>query len=121
VNRRALEKLDDASLIRLFASTANDLGETVNNWVGAGAKEAKEILNIGDLLRFRGTEARLLLVPLLESKSRYIQYYAALELEGLVPDRCRPIIEANTKQNDAIAGDARAHLRAVDSGFYKPD
>jgi hypothetical protein len=57
----------------------------------------------------------------LESKNRYIQYYAALELEGLVPERCRRIIGENAKQGDAIAGDAGMHLYFVDSGVYKPD
>ena len=61
-------------------------------------------------------------MPLLDSRNRYIQYgNYPLELEGLVPERCRHIIEEIAKQGDAIAGDARSHLRAVDSGFYKAE
>ena len=46
---------------------------------------------------------------------------AAQELYGLLPDQCRPIIEENTRELDAIAGDARGFLRAIDEGTYKPE
>jgi hypothetical protein len=38
-----------------------------------------------------------------------------------MPEQCRPIIEANTREYDAIAGDARDFLRAIDEGSYRPD
>jgi hypothetical protein len=66
-------------------------------------------------------QKRLLLAPLLDDANRFIQYYAAKHLEGLIPERCRQIIEWNAKQRDAIAGDAGMRIEAVDSGFYKPD
>jgi hypothetical protein len=118
---RPLDKLDDTDLVNLFIKTANELGETVNNWLGTGASGARKILDIGNTLRSHGTDSRLMLASLLDSTNRYVQYYAALELEGLIPERCRAIIEKNAAQGDAIAGDARSHLRAVDSGFYKPN
>lgn len=121
MNRMPLEKWNNAELVRLFADTAGALGETVNNWIGSGARKSKKLISIGNLLRQRGEGARLLLTPLLDSKDRFIQYYAAIELEGLLPERCRQIIEWNAKQRDAIAGDAGMHLHAVDSGLYKPN
>jgi hypothetical protein len=121
MNRRAVEKFDDADLVKLFAETANTLGETINNWIGSGAKESSELIKIGNVLRSRGETARLLLSSLLDSRNRFIQYYAAIELEGVMPERCRRIIEENAKQRDAIAGDAGMHLYAVDSGIYKPE
>jgi hypothetical protein len=74
-----------------------------------------------DEIRGRGREARLKLAPLLHSDSRFVRYYAAQELIGLLPKECRPIIEENTREFDAIAGDARGFLRAIDEGTYKPE
>ena len=121
MSRLRFGELDNDKLVSIFADTASILGETVNNWIGSGAKESRRLINIGNALRRRGEGARLLLVPFLDSKNRFVQYYAALELEGLMPKRCREIIEWNAKQRDAIAGDAGMHLHAVDSGFSKPD
>ncbi len=72
-------------------------------------------------LRERGTPTRLKLAPSLNDADRFIRYYAAKELFGLLPERCRPIIEENTREFDAIAGDAGMYLDAIDTGFYKPD
>ena len=121
MNRLPFKRSDNADLVRMFADTTSSLGEVVNNWIESGARKSKKLISIGNVLRERGEDARLLLIPLLDSKNRFIQYYAAIELEGLMPERCRQIIEWNAKQRDAIAGDAGMHLRAVDSGFYKPD
>jgi hypothetical protein len=66
--------------------------------------------------------ARLKLVPLLDDKDRFVRYYTAGKLLGVVPDRARPIIEWNGKYwFDAIAGDARGLLREFDAGEYTPD
>jgi hypothetical protein len=119
MNSRKLSKMTDDALVNAFAETANRLGEAVN--ISSGVTETRQLFAIERALRNRGAEARLRLAPLLNDKSRYVQYYAALELEGLIPERCRQIIEENARQGDAIAGDAGMHLDAVDSGFYKPD
>jgi hypothetical protein len=120
VKRQGFERLSDAELVQAFVEAASQLGEAVNYWLPA-AKKAREFLAVGDALRVRGKDTRLLLAPLLDDKNRFVQYYAARELEGLIPERCRAIIEENARQGDAIAGDAGMHLDAVDSGFYKPD
>lgn len=117
---KSYERLDDTALVHAFAETARQLGEAVNNWLPATSK-ARQLLEISRTLRARGAETRLLLSPLLNDTNRFVQYYVARHLEGLVPVRCRQIIELNAKQGDAIAGDAGMHLDAVDSGFYKPD
>jgi hypothetical protein len=120
MKRQKFERLSDAELVQVFIEVTGRLGEAVNNWLPA-AKKAREFLEVGNALRARGRDTRLLLAPLLDDKNRFVQYYAARELEGLIPERCRQIIEWNAKQRDAIAGDAGMHLDAVDSGFYKPD
>jgi len=77
---------------------------------------------IDSVLRRRGVESRIKLVVLLDDKNRFVRYYAAEYLLGLVPDRARAVIEWNAKYGfDAIAGDARGLLRALDTGQYKPD
>ena len=77
---------------------------------------------IEDVLRSRGREARLQLVPLLDDHDRFVRYYAAQALLGVAPDRARAVIEWNAKYGfDAIAGDANGLLRAFDTGEYKPD
>ena len=121
MSHQSFEKFDDADLIRMFADTAATLGEIVNNWLGSGAKESHKLNKIGNILRSRGKHTRLLLTPLLRSDNRFVKYYAAIELEGLLPDPCRRIIEENAKQGDAIAGDAGMHLHAIESGIYRPD
>jgi hypothetical protein len=118
--RRFHKALDDKALIDTFATAARELGEAVNYWLPA-AKKARRVLDIGDAVRARGRQTRLMLAPLLNDQNRFVQYYAARHLEGLIPERCRQIIEWNAKQRDAIAGDAGMHLDAVNSGFYKPD
>jgi hypothetical protein len=71
-------------------------------------------------IKSRGLNSRLKLAALLKSDNRFVRYYTAQELYGLLPDQCRPISEKNTKEFDAIAGDARGFLRAIDDGSYKP-
>lgn len=90
------------------------------NWMPAN-KAAKQLLDISQAFRERGPKTRLLLAPLLDDANRFVQYYAARHLEGLIPERCRKIIEWNAQQRDAIAGDAGMHLYAIESGIYKPE
>jgi hypothetical protein len=118
---KSYDDLDDGALTRIFADAAVQLGEAINYWMPAN-KAARRLLDISKTFRARGVKTRLLLAPLLDDGgNRFVQYYAARHLEGLIPERCRQIIEWNAKQRDAIAGDAGMHLDAVDSGFYKPD
>jgi hypothetical protein len=119
MTRRSPKALDDKALVDTFATAARELGEAVNYWLPA-AKKARRVLDIGDAVRARGRQTRLMLAPLLNDQNRFVQYYTAKELEALIPERCRQIIEWNAKQRDAIAGDAGMHLDAVDSGFYEP-
>lgn len=114
------EHLDDNALVKAFTDTSLRLGEAVNYWMPTN-DAARQLLDISRIFRKRGPQTRLLLAPLLDDTNRFVQYYAARHLEGLIPERCRQIIEWNAKQRDAIAGDAGMHLDAVDSGFYKPD
>src|SRR5260370_42599017 len=73
-------------------------------------------------LRLRGRDTRLKLTPLLKDKDRFVRYYAAQKLLGIIPDRTRAILEWNHKYwFDAIAGDAGMLLVALDSGEYEPD
>jgi hypothetical protein len=114
-----LESLNDDELVREFSLVARQLGEAVLNWLPA-VRNARQLFAIKDSFRERGREARLKLARLLDSDDRFVRYYAAKELIGLMPQQCRPIIEENTKEFDAIAGDARGFLRAIDEGTYKP-
>jgi len=116
-----LKALSDEKLVEKFSSIAQCLGEIVVNWLPGGAKETRRLFALEDEIRGRGREARLKLAPLLHSDSRFVRYYAAQELIGLLPKECRPIIEENTREFDAIAGDARGFLRAIDEGTYKPE
>jgi hypothetical protein len=120
MSRKSYEDLDDDALVSAFAGTAVRLGEAINYWMPAN-NAARQLLQISGVFRRRGAKTRLLLVPMLDDGNRFVQYYVARHLEGLLPERCRQIIEWNAKQGDAIAGDAGMHLDAVDSGFYKPD
>jgi hypothetical protein len=62
------------------------------------------------------------LSPLLDDKNRFVRYYAAKYLLGLVPDRARRVIEEIAKfQFDALCGDAGMCLYALDKGIFKPD
>ena len=116
---KSYEKFDDEALVKAFIETAMRLGEAVNCWMPTN-NAARQLLDISRILHKRGPKTRLLLAPLLDEANRFVQYYAAKHLEGLIPGRCREIIEWNSKQRDAIAGDAGMRLDAVDSGFYKP-
>ncbi len=112
-------RFSDQKLVERFAEIAAQAGEAVVNWLPA-SKKTDQLFAVKRALRSRGGDARLRLAVLLESPDRFVRYYAAKELYGLLPNQCRPIIEANTREFDAIAGDARGFLRAIDEGTYKP-
>jgi hypothetical protein len=110
----------DDELLAEYATTACRLGEAIVNWM-PGVRLTKRLFAIEKVIKERGLNCRLKLAALLISDNRFVRYYAAQELYGLLPDQCRPIIEANTREFDAIAGDARGFLRAIDEGTYKPE
>jgi hypothetical protein len=110
--------LSDEQLIDQYASLAKRVGEAIVNWM-PGARLKHQLYALENEIKMRG--ARVQLAKLLSDDNRFVRYYAAQELYGLLPQQCRPIIEANTREFDAIAGDARGFLRAIDEGTYKPE
>jgi len=120
MNRHRFTRFTDETLVKRFRVVSHELGEAVTTWMPAVAL-TNRLFAIEDALRARGKEARLKLAPLLGSYDRFVRYYAAQELIGLLPEQCRHIIEENTREFDAIAGDARGFLRAIDEGTYKPE
>jgi hypothetical protein len=115
----SLEILNTEELIRLFSQTADRLGTMIINGE-VGGSEITKIFSIEKILCSRGHLARMSLEPLLDSKNRFIQYYAAQALLALVPERSRQIIEENSKLHDAIAGDAGMLLDGLNDGSYVP-
>jgi hypothetical protein len=118
-----LNALADDELIRRFSTAAKEMAAAVLDSDTNQANLKFQIMwDIDFALRSRGRDARLKLLPLLDEKDRFVRYYAAKKLLGLLPDRARSIIEWNAKYGfDAIAGDANGLLRAFDSGQYHPD
>lgn len=115
-----LSKLSGSELALELTAVAKKLGEAINYWMPT-AKLSKDLLSVQNEIRARSREYRLSLAPLLEDQNRYVQYYAARQLLALVPGRSRQIIEENSRQGDAIAGDAGMLLYTIDSGIYKPE
>lgn len=115
-----LSKYSDGDLVDRFKAMASQVGDAVVNWMPA-TKKTDQLFTVKRALKSRGREARLKLEPLLKDPDRFVRSYAAQELYGLLPGQCRPIIEENTRELDAIAGDARGFLRAIDEGTYKPE
>jgi hypothetical protein len=112
---KKLEFLSDEDLVREFEVTAAHTGDAVVNWLPANGL-TRYLFATRNVLRRRGEASRLKLAALLDDKDRFVRYYTAQELIHLLPARCRPIIEENTREFDAIAGDARGFLRAFDEG-----
>ena len=113
-----LRRASDEQLIEQYASLAKRVGDAIINWM-PGAKLKQQLYALEGEIKARG--ARIKLSKLLSDNNRFVRYYAAQELYGLLPQQCRAIIEANTREYDAIAGDARGFLRAIDEGTYKPE
>lgn len=115
--------VSDHILIERFIVAAKKRGAAVLDSDAREANRMYHYMRAIDLeLRSRGKDARLKLEPLLSHKDRFVQYYAAQKLLGLIPDRTRTILEWNYKNGfDALAGDAGMMLHHLDTGFYKPD
>lgn len=120
VERFVAVRRSDDELLMEYSVVASRLGEAVVTWMPA-VRLTKRLFSIEKEIKERGPNSRLKLAVLLKSDNRFVRYYTAQELYGLLPDQCRPIIEANTREFDAIAGDARGFLRAIDEGTYKPE
>lgn len=118
-----LEQLTTVELIDEFTNAARQRGGAVLDSETRRANRMYDRMKaVDDILRHRGLQARLSLQHLLEDKDRFVRYYAAIYLLGLMPDRARPVIEENAKYwVDALSSDARGLLREFDEGKYKPD
>ena len=123
MKRLNLNALRDEELIQRFIIAAQAMGASVLDSETRQANRMYDVMRaIDGVLRLRGKNARLKLVPLLDDSNRFVRYYAAKKLLGVVPDRARAVIEWNAKYwFDAIAGDAGMTLDHLDSGFYQPD
>jgi len=118
-----LTQLSTDTLISRFSDIAKERGAAV---LDLNSRRANifydQMLAIDNELRARGREVRLRLVPLLRDPDRFVRFYAAEKLLGLVPSESRAVMEWNAKyQADSIAANARGFLRALDAGTYKPD
>jgi hypothetical protein len=118
-----LNYLSDDELIEQFGTIAKELGAAVLDSENRKINQTiRRMWAIEDLLRARGSESRMKLLPLLDDRDRFVRYYAAYHLLGLVPERARAIIEWNAKFGfDALAGQAGMTLQNLDTGFYKPN
>jgi hypothetical protein len=82
----------------------------------------KRMQAVDRVLRLRGKEARLALLPLLDDEERSVRYFAANYMLGLAPDRARNVIEEIAKfKFDALCLEAGMCLYALDKGIVKPD
>ena len=118
-----LKGLTTEQLIEEFACLARRMGSAVlDSETRLFNRLFSKMQAIDRELRSRGREARIMLVPLLEDEDRFVRYYAAKYLLGLVPDRARRVIEEIAKfKYDALCGDAGMCLYALDAGIFKPD
>lgn len=118
-----LQELTTGQLVQEFAQLAQQMGTAVlDSETGLFNRMFPKMQAIDRELRSRGREARMALSPLLEDKDRFVRYYAAKYLLGLVPDRARRVIEEIAKfKFDALCGDAGMCLYALDKGIFKPD
>lgn len=110
-------------LVQEFIATAKQRGLFILNSETRRANRMYDRMKaIDDILRERGIAARLELAPLLDNEDRFVRYYAAVYLLGLLSARARAVIEkiANLKY-DALAGHAGMLLAGLDSGEYRPD
>ena len=118
-----LEGLSNQQLIEQFTAASKELGSAVLDSDNRRANRAsRQIITIRDLLGGRGRDAMLELLPLLESKDRFVSYYAATQLIGIIPNKARAVVEWNAKFGfDAIAGDARMMLIELDRSITRKD
>ena len=118
-----LVHLTNAELANRFAEAAKKRGRAIREGEVRDANRMYHYMDaIHSILRSRGLTARQELLPLLDGEDRYVQYYTAIQLLGVVPDRAREIIESNHKYwSDAIAFDAGMILYNLDIGVFRPD
>jgi hypothetical protein len=110
------------SLISQFVIAAKARGQAVTEIDSRRANVWFDYMKAVDQeLRARGKSARVQLEPLLDDPDRFVRYYAAIYLLGLMPDRARAVLEWNAKYGaDTLAADARGFLNALDDGSYQP-
>ena len=115
--------LTTPDLIKEFVHLAKTRGLAIVDFETRRANRMFDRMRDIDLiLRSRGIEARMSLAPLLADSDRFVRYYAAKYLLGLVPGEARAVIEEIAKYKyDALCGDAGMCLYALDAGIFKPD
>jgi hypothetical protein len=113
------QELTTDELVQEFARLARHMGAAMlDSETGRFNRMFPGMQAIDRELRSRGRDARMALFPLLEDQDRFVRYYAAKYLLGLVPDLARRVIEdiAEVKY-DALSGDAGMCLYALDQGI----
>jgi uncharacterized protein DUF2019 len=117
-----LSQMSDLELISQFVSAAKARGQAVAELNSRRANVWFDRMKAVDQeLRARGSSARAQLGQLLNDSDRFVRYYAAIYLLGLMPDQARTVLEWNAKYGaDTLAADARGFLTALDDGSYKP-
>jgi hypothetical protein len=118
-----LQQLATDQLVQEFAELAQSMGAAVlDSETHRFNRMFPRMQGVDDELRSRGREARIALSPLLDDISRFVRYYAAKYLLGLLPVEARRVIEEIAAPKfDALCGDAGMCLYAVDKGIFKPD
>ncbi len=118
-----LQEITTDELVQQFAQLAHDMGAAVlDSETRRFNRMFPRMQAIDRELRSRGPGARIALFPLLEDKDRFVRYYSAKYVLGLVPDRARRVIEEIAQfKVDALSGDAGMCLYALDKGIFKPD
>ena len=118
-----LETLNTEQLVEEFIRASKERGAAILDSDNRHANQMFDRMQAIDrVLRLRGKEARLALLPLLDDEDRFVRYFAANYMLGLVPDRARRVIEEIAKfKFDALCLEAGMCLYALDKGIFKPD
>lgn len=118
-----LSELDTDTLVARFVAATKAMGLAVLDHETQTANRVFQTMwDIDQILRARGRDARLRLLPLLADKDRFVRYYTAKKLLGVVPDRARAVIEGVAEPKyDALSLDAGMCLYALDEGIFRPD
>jgi hypothetical protein len=118
-----LEAFSTEQLVGEFIRTSKERGAAILDSDNRRANQMFDGMRAVDrVLRSRGKEARLALLPLLDDEDRFVRYFAASYMLGLAPDRARRIIEEIAKfKFDALCLEAGMCLYALDTGISKPD
>lgn len=115
--------LSSEDLVRMFAEIAKKRGIAVRESDTRRHNQMfRRMQAIERVLRSRGDDVRMLLLPLLDSDDRFVRYYAARYLIALAPERSRQVIEYVASHSfDALALDAGMTLYSFDNGIFRPD